>query len=150
MKDMFKWPFAIAAVLVVTRIVTEQMGMPDTVNNLISVAALYVLIAPMYFALKIAKSNEPHPYKNLLKTVALFTVLVRGLLVIPTYWMAYGFNWTALRFSVAGGGIVGPDVSMAFVIGYPFVALAFWVAASVLVGGGVGSAIIANTRRAAL
>ena len=144
MKGMMKWPLIIAAVLVSLRIVTEQMGMPDTVNNLISVMTFCVVIAPIYFALRIAKSNDPRPYSRLLKTNALFTLLVRGVMVIPTYWLAYIYQWQAPRFSLALGGVVGATPIMAVLI--PFGALLLWVFASVVVGGGLGSLIIANSR----
>lgn len=147
MKDMFKWPLLIAFVLVVGRIVSEQMGMPLTVNNLFSVAVLYVAIAPVYFALQIAKSSEPSPYKTLLKTIALFTLIVRGLFVIPTYWLAYIYQWQAPRFSVVGGGVVGPGVTpLAAFVTLPVLALMAWLVASLVLGGGIGSLIIAKSR----
>src|SRR4051812_25851674 len=138
MKGMFKWPFAIAAFLVVARIVCEQRGMPETVNNLFSVVVLYVFIAPMYFALKIAKTDNPKPYAAELKSAALFTLLTRGLLVIPTYWLAYVYHWRAPRFSVAQGGVVGPGIEplRAFVV-TPLAALVVWILASVIIGGGI-------------
>src|SRR5216110_1659117 len=110
MKGILKWPLIIAAFLVVVRVVLERAGAPETVNNIFSVVVFYVLIAPLYFAFRIAGSGIAAPYKNLLKTTALFTALARSM-VIPTYWLAYLYQWPQYRFTVAGGGNVGPGVS---------------------------------------
>src|SRR5947209_5250553 len=118
MKGMLKWPLIIAAILVVGRLILEQAGSPGWLNNLFSVVILYVIIAPLYFAFRIANSGIERPYRTLLKKTALFTALVRSM-VIPTYWLAYYFQWTALRFSVAQGGNVGPNVTP--LRGYVFV-----------------------------
>src|SRR3989442_15025113 len=87
MKGILKWPLIIAAFLVVVRVVLERAGAPETINNIFSVVVFYVLIAPLYFAFRIAGSGIAAPYKNLLKTTALFTALARSM-VIPTYWLA--------------------------------------------------------------
>jgi len=147
MKGMLKWPLVIAAVLVVLRVITEQAGAPDTINNLISVAVFYVLIAPLYFAFRIANADAEHPYKALLKNTALFAALARSM-VIPTYWLAYIYRWPQARFSAAQGGVVGPGVGplTAFVI-IPLVAALIWIVASVIIGGGLGSIVIAMKRK---
>jgi hypothetical protein len=74
-KTMLKWPLIIAAVLVIARVLSEQTGAPDTINNLLSVAVFYVILAPLYFAMRIARSDIPHPYTTQLKAVALFAAL---------------------------------------------------------------------------
>src|SRR2546425_9893689 len=66
MKGILKWPLIIAAFLVVVRVVLERAGAPETVNNIFSVVVFYVLIAPLYFAFRIAGSGIAAPYKNLL------------------------------------------------------------------------------------
>jgi hypothetical protein len=110
MKGLLKWPLIIAAIVVVLRVVLEQAGAPDALNNILSVVVLYVLIGPLYFAARIAKSEIARPYATLLKTTALYTALARSM-VIPTYWLAYMYRWPQFRFSVAAGGNVGPGVT---------------------------------------
>ena len=62
MKGMLKWPLIIAAVFVVARILLEQAGAPNGVNNLFSVVVLYLLVGPLYFAVRIASSGIARPY----------------------------------------------------------------------------------------
>src|SRR5437870_5488302 len=107
MKGMLKWPLIIAAVVVVLRIVLERAGAPEALNNVISVVVLYVLIFPLYFAVRIAKSEVARPYVTLLKTTALYTALARSM-VIPTYSLADIYQWPHPRFSVAHNCVVGP------------------------------------------
>ena len=149
MKGMLKWPLVIAAVLVVGRVVLERAGATNAVNNVVSVVVFYVLIAPLYFATRIAKSDVEHPYRTLLKKTALFTALARAM-VIPTYWLAYIYQWPEFRFSVAGGGNVGPGVSP-FVgfVGIPLGAAIVWIIISLIVGGGLGSILISVKRKSA-
>jgi hypothetical protein len=147
MKGMLKWPLVIAAILVVGRIVLEQAGAPGWLNNLVSVVILYVFIAPLYFAFRIAGSGIEHPYRTLLKKTALFTALARSM-VIPTYWLAYYFQWTAPRFSVEQGGNVGPNMTPLW--GYvliPFGAAVVWILISLIVGGLLGSLVIKMKRK---
>jgi hypothetical protein len=129
MKGMLKWPLIIAAILVVGRIIVEQGGAPGWVANLFSVVILYVFVAPIYFAFRIANSGIERPYRTLLKKTALFTALARSM-VIPTYWLAYHFQWTAPRFSVAEGGNVGPNVPP--IAGYVFIPLSLSVDCSAI------------------
>ena len=149
MKGMLKWPLVIAAFLVVVRVVLERAGAPSAVNNMVSVVVFYVLIAPLYFANRIAKSDVEHPYRTLLKKTALFTALARAM-VIPTYWLAYIYQWPEFRFSVAGGGNVGPGVTP-FVgfVGIPLGAAIVWIIISLIVGGGLGSILISVRRKSA-
>ena len=147
MKGMLKGPLIIAAILVVARIIVEQSGGPGWLANILSVVVLYVIVAPLYFAFRIADSGIERPYRTLLKKTALFTALARSM-VIPTYWLAYHFQWTAPRFSVAEGGNVGPNVPP--IVGYvfiPFGAAIVWILISLLVGGGLGSLVIKLKRR---
>jgi hypothetical protein len=147
MKGTLKWPLIIAAIVVVLRVVLEQGGAPGTVTNLFSVVLLYLLIFPIYFAVKIGNSGVGRPYRNLIKTTALYAALARCI-VIPTYWLAYIYQWPAPRFSTGQGGVVGPGVTPLFgFVLIPFGALLVWVIASVVIGGGVGSIIIALKRR---
>jgi hypothetical protein len=149
MKGMLKWPLIIAAIFVVVRVVLEQAGSPEWLNNLFSVVILYLLVVPLYFSVRIANSGIERPYRTLLKMTALYTALARSM-IIPTYWLAYHFQWSAPRFSVRMGGNVGPNVTPIF--GYvliPLGAAIAWIAASLVVGGGLGSIVIAIKRKKA-
>jgi hypothetical protein len=147
MKGMLKGPLIIAAILVVGRVVLERAGAPGWLNNVFSVVILYVFIAPLYFAFRIAKSGVERPYRTLFKNIALFTALARSM-VIPMYWLAYHYQWPEFRFSVAGGGNVGPGVSpLMGYIGIPVFAAIAWILISLVVGGGLGSIVIKRRRR---
>src|SRR5262245_8398770 len=147
MKGLMKWPLIIAAILIVLRIVLERAGAPDSVNNIVSVAVFYVLIAPLYFAFRIAGANVDRPYRVLLKTTILFTTLARAM-VIPTYWLAYIYQWPQERFSVSQNGVVGPSVTpFQGFVSIPVVALLIWILISLVVGGGLGSILIAIKRK---
>jgi hypothetical protein len=141
MKGLLKGPLIVAAVVVVGRVVTERLGAPQRLNDWISAAALTCLIAPAYFAMKIARGGVPRPYSTLLKTTALYASLVRAML-LPVYWLAFYFGWPELRF------FVPPDTGpLGGYITYPFGTAAFWIVASVIVGGILGALIIAVGRR---
>lgn len=147
MKGMMKWPLIIAAIFVVVRVVLEQAGAPEWLNNLVSIVVLYILIVPLYFSVRIANSGIDRPYRALLKNTVLYTILARAM-VIPTYWLAYYYQWSAPRFSVALGGNVGPTVTPLF--GYaliPLGALVAWILVSLVVGGGLGSIVIKVKRK---
>lgn len=148
LKGMLKWPLIIAGIAVVLRVVVEQLQAPTAVANMISVVMLHLVICPVYFAIRIGLSGVEHPYRQLLKSVTLYVVLARCL-IIPTYWLAYIYQWQAPRFLVTGGGVVGPDVSpfRAFV-GVPLVLSMVWIVGSVVVGGVLGSIVLTITRRA--
>ncbi len=147
MKGLLKWPLIIAAFLVITRVILERAGAPETVNNLFSVVVFYVLVAPVYFAFRIGSSGVDRPYRTLLKTIALFTALARSM-VIPFYWLAYLYSWPQFRFSVKGGGNVGPGVTPFWgYVGIPLLAAIVWIIVSLVVGGGLGSIVIALKRK---
>jgi hypothetical protein len=149
MKGLLKWPLIIAAIVVVVRLALELAGAPGSVTNLFSVVVLYVIVFPMYFATKIANSGVARPYRTHIKTTALYAALARCI-IIPTYWLAYIFQWPAPRFSTAMGGVVGPGVTPLFgFVVIPVGALLVWVIASVVVGGSIGSIVIALKRRGA-
>jgi hypothetical protein len=90
-KGILKWPLLIAAVVVVLRVVVEQLGAPDSVANLFSVVALHLAVGPVYFAIMLARSGVPRPYGELIKVIALYVVLTRAM-VLPTYWLARIFT----------------------------------------------------------
>ena len=55
--NRLKWPLIVAAILVVLRIVLEQLGAPDSINNLLGVAWLHFLV-PFYLAYQIQVVRE--------------------------------------------------------------------------------------------
>jgi hypothetical protein len=147
MKGMLKWPLLLAAAVVVLRVILEQLEAPAAITNVLSVVVLYVIVIPIYFAIRIANSGIARPYRTQLKYTALYAALARCI-VIPTYWLAYIFQWTAPRFSVDQGGVVGPGVTpLTGFVFVPLAALVVWVIASLIVGGGIGSLIIALKRK---
>jgi hypothetical protein len=145
LKGILKWPLIIAAVVVVLRVVTEQSGQPDSVNNLLAVFALHLLIGPIYFAVMIAKSGVRRPYLTLFKLVFIYALLTR-LMVLPTYWLARIYEWPQPRFD----GLWGPDVTpfTGFVV-VPVATALSWIVGSVIFGGAIGSLVLAIARRAA-
>jgi hypothetical protein len=142
LKGILKWPLILAAAATVLRVVVELAGAPGAVSNLISVVALHLVIVPVYFAIRIAKSGVPHPYLTQFKLTVLYVVLARAM-VIPTYWLAYIYQWDQSRFSQLMGPDVGP---FAGYIAVPFATAGIWIVVSTIFGGGVGSIIIAASR----
>jgi hypothetical protein len=142
MKGILKWPLIIAAVVVVLRVVVEQAGASNAIANLLSVVALHLVIGPVYFAIRVAKSGVSSPYTTAFKLITLYVVSTRAM-VLPTYWLARIYEWPQPRFY----GLAGRDVT-AFTgyITIPFATAAFWIAASVIFGGVLASIVIAITR----
>ena len=143
MKGILKWPLIVAAIVAVLRVVTELSGLPDSINNLISVVVLHLLIGPLYFAVRIARSRLPRPYIALFKFIAIYVVSTRAIL-IPVYWLGRIYEWPQSRFN----GLWGPDVTpfMGY-IAVPFGTAAIWIVASLIFGGVVGSLLIAALNR---
>jgi hypothetical protein len=141
MKQILKLPLTIAAAVVVLRVAVERAGASDAAANILSVVALHFLIAPVYFAIRVAIGGEPRPYFTLFKLIALYVVLTR-LMILPVYWLARVYGWPQGRF----GGLSGNSPFMGFFV-IPFATAAFWIVASVIFGSIVGSLIIAVTRR---
>ena len=139
-------PLLVAAAILVVRILLEQVGAPSGVNAVFGVAWLY-LVLPFYFASRIAGSSEPRPYLALFKNVGLFALATR-VLVMPTYWLAYALSWTAPRFSLEGGGVVGEGVTplMGYVV-IPLRNLAIWTVVATLAGMILGGIALAVMRR---
>jgi hypothetical protein len=145
-KGILKWPLVLAAVVVILRVVVEQSGGSNTAANLLSVVALHLLIGPLYFAMRIAKGDVARPYAMHFKLVTLYVLLTRAM-ILPTYWLARIYGWPQPRFS----GLSGPGVSP--FVGYvviPFATAGIWIVASVLLGGLLGSMVIAIYRRLAI
>jgi len=148
MRGILKWPLVIAAIVVIARVILERSGASPRVSGLFSVVALYLLICPLYFAFRIGASDIARPYRTLLKTTALYAALARAM-VIPTYWLAYIYQWPEPRFSINQGGVVGPGVTpLLAYVAIPLGAAVAWIIGSVIIGGGLGSIVVALRRRA--
>ena len=140
MSSLIRLPLIIAAIVVVVRVVLEQIGAPSGVNQVFGVAWLYLLV-PIYFGVNLAAADRP--YKSLLKTLLCFVAYTR-LMVMATYIAAYLLNWTAPRFSVEGGGVVGEGVTaLQGLLLIPVRNLLIWIVLGTLVGMIIGSVVVA-------
>ena len=147
MKASMKLPLIIAAVIVVVRVILEQLGMPAAVNNIFGVAWLYFLV-PVYFAVQISNAGDETPYKSLLKNTAFYTFYTR-LMVLPTYSLAYMLQWQQPRFGINGGGVVGGDLSpLNGYLLYPVRNLFVWIIFATIIGMIIGGITLAIRRRA--
>jgi hypothetical protein len=148
-KGLLKWPLIIAAIVVVGRVVAERAGAPNWLSNSLSVAVLHMLIVPIYFGIRLGALEVRRPYLSLFANLAIYVVLVR-LMVIPTYWLAYIYQWPEARFSATqGAGVVGEGVApvSAYLV-IPFGTALSWVVGTVVVGGILGSICLAIRRSA--
>jgi hypothetical protein len=139
LKGILKVPLIIAAAVVILRVVVERLGGPGFVSSALSIVALHTILAPLYFAIRIGSTSEPRPYLTLIKLIGIYAVATRAM-VLPVYWLARMFQWPESRFY----GLWGPDVNP--FVGYiavPFVTAAFWIVASLVIGGAIASATLA-------
>lgn len=144
MNGLLRGPLILAAIVVIARVVVERAGAPLWMSNALSAVVLIVLIAPIYFAIKISGSGNPRPYSTHFKTTALYAVLVRAM-ILPAYWLAFALGWQDPRFAIP------PELGNSALAGYvavPLVTAVFWIIMATIVGGGLGSLIIAIRRRA--
>ncbi len=147
-QGLMKAGVLIAAAIIVVRIILEQLGTPEMINNIFGVTWLY-LIMPVLFALRLLKSGETSPYKALFKNVTLFGIYTR-LMVMVTYMAAYQFGWAAPRFGSKMGGNVGPDITP--LQGYLIIPgrnLLVWVVIVAVIGMVIGGITLRFRRRAA-
>ena len=147
MKGVLKWPLLIAVIVVVGRVVLERAGVPESVTNFLSAAVLHLLIVPLYLAVKIGGAGVPNPYRTLFKSITVYSAAVRAMIML-TYWLAYIFQWPETRFSTQAGGVVGEGITpMDAIVLRPLVAALAWIFSSIVVGGVLGSIVIAVRRR---
>jgi hypothetical protein len=107
---LMKIGIIVAAVVITVRIVLEQSGAPEYINNIFGVAWLYVFL-PILFAWSIVHRGEARWFRVLLKDLFFFALYTR-LMVMFTYMLAYLFGWEAPRFSTAMGGNVGDNMNV--------------------------------------
>ncbi len=107
MINKIKLPLIVTLVVMVVRILLEEMGAPGAITNILGVFWLAFPVA-IYFGVGVAASREAHPYKALIKLIVIYGVCAR-LMVAVSYSLAYVFAWSAPRFS--GGGVVGEEVT---------------------------------------
>ncbi len=108
-KSLIKLPLVIAVVVIICRLIVEQVGAPEMLNMIFGITWLHLLV-PFYLASRIAKAGAAKPFLNLLASLSVFTLAVR-ILVAATYSLAYALSWEAPRFQLAGGGVVGEGVT---------------------------------------
>lgn len=143
---IWKGPLVLAAIIIVLRLVLERAGAPHAVNNVFGVVWLYFLV-PIYFAFRFAEAGAEQPFKGLFESLVLYVTYTR-LMIMPTYWLAYAFQWTAPRFSVAQGGVVGEGVSP--IEGYLLIPMRnaiVWIVAATVLGMIIGSVSLFLLRR---
>ena len=140
MKGILKWPLIVTAFVVVLRVIAERSGAPAAVSNVLSVAALTTVLGPLYFALQVGLARKPRPNSMLIRLIFTYAVCARGM-VLPTYWAARMFNWTEPRFA----GVDAPNPLVGF-IALPLVTAAFWIVASMVIGGAIGFITLAIMR----
>src|SRR2546427_5675187 len=128
LKGILKWPLIVTAIVVVLRVIVERGGAPAAVSNMLSVAALTTVLAPLYFALQTGLARKPHPYLMLIQLIFIFALCARAM-VLPTYWAARMFNWTASRFA----GVDAPNPLVGF-IALPLITAAFWIVVAMVTG----------------
>jgi hypothetical protein len=143
MTSLLKTPLIIAAIVVVGRVIIERTNVVPQISNYLSAVVLTVLLAPLYFGLKIAFNRIPRPYATHLKATALYAVLVRAM-ILPVYWLAFYYGWPEQRFAIPPEAGTGPLAGYVIV---PFLTAAFWILASIIVGGAIGALIIAVHQR---
>ena len=98
MQGIVKRALAVAAGVVVIRLILEGTDTPSWLINVFGVTWLY-LLAPLYFAIKVARSSETRPYVVLAKMSASF-VLVAASMVGVTYSLSPLFGFSAYRFTL--------------------------------------------------
>jgi hypothetical protein len=98
----------VAAILIVIRILLEQIGAPFLVASVFGVVWLY-FIMPAVFAVVIKNNGHARAFGRLMKNILLFAVYTR-IMVAITYVAAHFMNWPAGRFAASQGGTVGPEV----------------------------------------
>ena len=135
--SLMKIGLLLAAVIIIVRITLELLGAPEWLNAIFGVAWLY-FIFPVLFALRIRAVGEANPLLELIKCLLLFGLYTR-LMVMVTYMLAYELQWKALRFSVKGGGNVGPDVSaLQGLLFIPARNAIIWIVAVIVIGVIIG------------
>jgi hypothetical protein len=146
--SLMKKLLLLAAALVVARVVLERLGAPESINNVFGVVWLY-LVAPVLFGIQIAASEESRPFMALFKNLVVFSAITR-LMVMPTYWLAYLYQWAPPRFGTELGGVVGEGVSpLAGYLLIPIRNAMIWVVLAIVVGMILGSVTLLIRRRSA-
>lgn len=146
MKTLLKWPLIVTFGVIVVRIVLEKSGAPQAINAIVGVVWLQLLV-PVYFGLVLANSTELPRFVTLAKLVVLYSLCTR-MMVLASYSLAYAFQWSATRFSVEGGGVVGVGVTtLQGLLLTPASNQVFWVIGGVVMGMLLGSASLAARSR---
>ena len=133
--------------IIVARLGLEGVGVPGTILLIVGVTWLHFLV-PIYFGVRIDGAGGSSPFKDLFKTVFFFTLYTR-LMVMVTYVIAYPLEWTATRFSVDGGGVVGADSALQGMLIIPVKSLLITVVVGTIIGMILGSITLVIKRKIA-
>ena len=147
MKPLIKTPLILAAVIIVARLALEGVGAPGAITTIVGVTWLHLLV-PIYLGVRIAAAGSSRPFKDLFTAVFFFTLYLR-LMVFATYVLAYPLAWSALRFSVEGGGGVGSESALWGMLIIPGRNLLGTVVAGPIIGMILGSITLLIKRKAA-
>src|SRR5262249_30171507 len=107
---------------------------------MLSVVALHALLGPLYFAIQIGRTGNPHPYRTLFAAIFLYVICTRAM-ILPTYWLARIFRWQEPRFA----GLADSSPFVGFV-GIPFVTAGIWICISLVIGGAIGTIVLTVVR----
>jgi hypothetical protein len=142
---IMRWGVIVAVAIIVFRIILEQSGSPERINNVFGVAWLYFIL-PILFAIAIRVQNDARPYLRLLKDIVLFAVYTRAMVMI-TYMLAYILSWKAPRFAYPGG-TVGEHVSVwSGILLIPLRNVLAWVVTVTIIGMILGSITLLLKRK---
>jgi hypothetical protein len=142
---VMRWGVIVAAAIIVFRIILEQSGSPERINNVFGVAWMYFIL-PILFAIAIRAQNDARPYLRLLKDIVFFAVYTRAMVMV-TYMLAYIFSWKAPRFAYPGG-TVGEHVSVwSGILLVPLRNVFIWVVMTTIIGMIIGSITLLLKRK---
>jgi hypothetical protein len=121
----------------VLRVVVERAGGPSVVSSALSIVALHTLLVPIYVAIRLGGNPVERPYRTLFKLILVYVLATRAML-LPVYWLARIFRWPESRFA----GLADSSPLIGFVA-IPIATALFWIVSSVVVGGAIGSLVLA-------
>ena len=81
MINKIKVPLILTLVVIVVRILLEEMGASGAITNILGVFWLAFPVA-IYFGVGVAASGEAHPYKALIKLIVFYGVGARLMVAV--------------------------------------------------------------------
>ena len=146
-KGMMKWPLIIAAVLLVLRIVLEQAGAPEVVNNVFGISWLYFIV-PLFFCVPHQRKQPGASFQNAFQEARDLCGVHAGDDPADVYARLPASVAGTSRFGIDGGGVVGEDVSpLTGYLGIPVRNALIWIVIATAVGMILGSVTLLMRRR---